>query len=108
MTPGELDQLIDFKRKVLVSDGMGGQTQTINNLASGVWAKARAMSGREVAKYDQLNATAMVTFITRYRTDIKEADYIVWNGANYNIRYIQPNSARDLYTVFEAEKGLAL
>lgn len=104
---GELDQLIDIKRKTLASDGMGGQTVTITNVAQNVWCKPRALSGKEVLKYDQMTASSMTAFVMRYRTDVLPADYLVWNSENYNIRYIAPASERDLYIVIEAERGVA-
>jgi len=108
MTPGELDQLIDLKREVLVSDGVGGDSLNIVNIQLGVWAKVRAMSGKEQERHDQLNSYAMVTFIVRYRNDLRHDDRIIWNGQGYNIRYIEPASSRDLYRVIQAEMGVAL
>ena len=108
MTPGELDQLITIKREALADDGMGGQDVTLTDLVTDLWAKARALSGKEFERYDQVNATAMVMFIVRYRSDVLESDRIVWDGNTYNIRYIHPASSRDMYLMIEAEKGVAL
>lgn len=105
--PGELDQLVTFQRATEVSDGMGGQTLTWNAIASDVWAKVRPLSGNEQERFDQLNATAMATFVVRYRSDIEHGDRIVWNGENYNIRYIPPVSSREMYLAISAEKGVA-
>jgi SPP1 family predicted phage head-tail adaptor len=107
MTPGELDQLITIKRESLADDGMGGHDVTLSDVAVDLWAKARALSGKEFERYDQVNATAMVMFIIRNRTDLLQTDQIQWNGAAYNIRYIHPTSTRDLYLMIEAEKGVA-
>lgn len=105
--PGELDQLIIIQRETQVDDGMGGQTVTLTTLVADLFAKARALSGKESERYDQLSATAMVTFIIRYRDDLQHDDRIVWNGDTYNIRYIAPASGRDLYLSIEAERGVA-
>lgn len=105
---GELDQLIDIKRENLADDGLGGQDVTLTDVVTDLWAKARSLSGKEFERYDQLNATAMVAFVIRNRDDLQHNDRIVWNGESYNIRYIPPVSARDMYLVVEAEKGVAL
>lgn len=105
---GELDQVILIQREVLASDGMGGQTVSLTNVAVDLPAKARALTGKEFARYDQLNASAMTVFVIRYRDDLREDDRITWNGEAYNIRYIPPISARELYRTIEAEKGVAL
>jgi len=108
MSPGELDQLIDIKREVAAADGMGGEEITLTTVATGLWAKVRALSGKELERHDKLNNIAMCTFIIRYRSDLKHTDRIEWNGSAYNIRYIPPATGRDMYLIIEAERGVAL
>jgi SPP1 family predicted phage head-tail adaptor len=105
--PGELDQLITIKREQLASDGMGGETVTLVNLAADIWAKVRPMSGNESERFDKLNATMTNTFVVRYRDDVREDDRIVWGGDEYNIRAIEKAGSRELYTVMMAERGVA-
>lgn len=106
--PGELDQLITIQRESLADDGMGGQTVTLTAIATDLWAKVRPLSGKEFELYDQLNATAMVKFIIRHRSDLLPSDRIAWNGESYNIRYIPPAGGRDMYLMIDAERGVAL
>lgn len=80
MTPGELDQLISIQRETRVPDGMGGVDIQIIDIATNLWAKARALSGTEALRHDQVTAIALVRFIIRNRDDLKEDDRIVWNG----------------------------
>lgn len=108
MNPGELDQLIDIKREVSTPDGMGGEEITLTDVVTGLWAKVRALSGKELERHDQLNSTAMCAFIIRYRGDLKHTDRIVWNGSTYNIRYIPPATGRAMYLIIEAERGVSL
>lgn len=103
---GELTERVTFRRETLTDDGMGGQIVTWTAVAT-VWAKARALSGGEAERYDQLNATAMVRFVVRYRDDLRHDDQIVWNGVEHNIRYIEPTSSRRLYLAIDAERGVA-
>jgi SPP1 family predicted phage head-tail adaptor len=105
--PGELDEKIDFKREVKVSDGMGGYEITLADISTNVWCKVRPLSGGESERFDKLNAEELTLFVTRYRTDIEEDDRISWNGEQYNIRHIPRTSRRHLYTQFYAERGVA-
>lgn len=105
--PGELDQLITITRESEGDDDMGGQDVIPVPVATDIWAKARPLTGREFERYDQVNATAMVAFVIRYRSGIRANDRIEWNGEKYNIRYIPPVTGRALYMVIEAEKGVA-
>jgi len=107
MTPGELDQKIDFISETSTSDGMGGDVVTPATSVRSVWAKARTLSGREYERYGQINVSKMVVFIIRYRADVTEKMRISWNGATYNIRNIPPVTGRDMYMTIEAESGVA-
>lgn len=105
---GELDQLITIKRETLTDDGMGGQNVTLTNVATNIWAKVRALSGKEFERYDKLNNSVMTKFIIRYRSGIREDDRIVWNSEEYNIRFVPPVSSRSTWLFIDAEKGVAL
>lgn len=105
---GELDQLITIIRPVKSDDGMGGKyVDEPQIIAANLWAKRRALSGKEFAKYEQVNATAMCAFVIRYRDDLLPSDQIISEGVAYNIRYIPPVSSRSLYLVIDAESGVA-
>ena len=106
--PGELDQRIDIKREILVDDGVGGQDIRLENIATCISAHSRNLSGKEVERYDKLNATSLNIFVIRYRSDLREDDQITWGGDIYNIRHIPNNGARKLYTEILAERGVAL
>jgi SPP1 family predicted phage head-tail adaptor len=105
---GELDQRIEFYRKVRTPDGQGGFT-TSEVLQTTVWALIRATGGNEVFKYEKLEAPASYMFVIRYNSelDIREDDLIKWNGDSYNIRSIQQRSTRRMYLEIVAERGVA-
>ena len=105
---GELDQKIDFWRECNVQDeDLGGLEASVKTLFAGVWAKARPLSGSEIERFDKLNATELTFFVTRYKPEVKEDDYISWQGVNYNIRHIPSVGPRSLYSEFYAERGVA-
>lgn len=106
--PGELDQKIKFTRMILTDDGMGGQDKSECVIASGVWALVRPLSGKEVERFDKLNAEELTLFVTRYRTDIREDDTICYDGDLYNIKRIPKRNKRAMYQEFYAERGVAL
>lgn len=103
--PGELDQQITIRRPVLVSDGMGGQDVTFEDVVVGEWAKVRPLRGDEVQRHDRLKAVSMVRFVIRFRPDIRHDDIIIWQNDAHNIRYIPPASEREMYLPIDAERG---
>lgn len=105
-TPGELDQRVTISRETLASDSMGGSTLTLSTVAT-VWAKVFAKSGRERTAADRLDAESAYTFVIRWRGDVREADRLVWNGIDYNIRAIGQDGGRKMYLVIDAERGVA-
>lgn len=106
--PGELDQKICFKRPCRQSDGTGGYTVEYDDIDSHVWAKVRPLSGKEVDRFDKLNAEELTLFVTRSRKDVNEGDVIVYGGIEFNIRRIPLRDSRYMYTEFYAERGVAV
>ncbi len=105
---GELDELITILRPDKRDDGMGGKTADAPQVvAANLWSKKRPLSGKEFAKYDTLNNSAMCAFVVRYRDDLLPTDQIISDGVAYNIRFIPPVSSRSMYLVVEAECGVA-
>lgn len=104
--PGELDQRVIIVRETQVGDGQGGHTVTTATVAT-VWAKVVAKSGREREHSDRLNAESMYLFVIRWRSDVREADRLLWRGQEYNIRAIAQDGGRKLYLEIDAERGVA-
>lgn len=104
---GQLDKKISFYKEIAASDGLGGQDITLVPIKKNVWCAVRPLSGKEIERFDKLNATAMAHFTVRYREDVEEDDRIEYNGKYYNIRYIPDLDERKLYTEFYAERGVA-
>jgi len=104
---GELDEKIDLYAEVLTDDGFGGKDLTIRFIDSDVFCKVRALSGKEVERFDKLNAEALSLFVIRYRDDIKENDRIKFDDDEYNIRYIPKRTRRSMFLEMYAERGVA-
>jgi len=103
---GELDQLITINREVRTSDGMGGDTVSVNAVATNLFAHVRPRSGKEIGTHDRVEAPAIYLFVIRYRSDLKEDDQIVWNGQTYNIRAILTRGGRNIFLEINAERGV--
>ena len=104
---GELDQKINIQREVRIPDDMGGHTLNLENIAVCQWAHVRPMSGSEAERFDKLNPVATELFVIRWRGDLQEDDRVIWEGVEYNIRYIKNAGGRKLYLEFFAERGVA-
>ena len=102
--PGELDQRIEVFRLIVSDDGYGGETQTPSSLGV-FWAKVKPMGGNEKKSQERVHDTANYRFILRYTDQIKEDDYIAWNGSEFNVRMIRDDGSRNLYLEIDAEKN---
>lgn len=106
---GRMDQRISFERSFGTANGLGGFTPTWGEAPapSSVWAHVQPRGGREGVVADGVKAAQSYLFTIRNRTDITEADRIVWDGYPYNIRRIERQGARAMYLTIEAERGVA-
>ena len=104
---GEMDQYIALQSATTTDDGAGGQDVTWNTYAS-VWAKVRPLSGGEESEHDQVIAPGRLMFAIHNRTDLTVEHRVVWNGDNYNIRFIHTRGPRQWWVEFEAERGVAI
>lgn len=102
---GNLDQRVTIQRATQTTGSMGDVSKTWAALAT-VWAHVKSGTGREQLSNDRTMATQMVTFRVRYRSDVTEADRIVWKGQTFNIRAIADQSQRLLYMDITAERGV--
>jgi len=100
-----MDQPIQIQRKVVTSDGAGGQSETWATVYS-VWAAVRAKSAREGLDQGRMNATYVVAFTIYTIADLTEADRILWNDETYNIRGILRSGSPQTVQV-EGERGVA-
>ena len=107
--PGKLDQRVTFQAKGDTPDGIGGIVRSWSDVPSTatVWANVKAMGGTEAMQADQQQPTTRYLFTVRNRSDLSEADRIVWGGANFNIRRIEREGGRKMYLIIEAERGVA-
>jgi SPP1 family predicted phage head-tail adaptor len=66
------------------------------------------MRGSERNQSNQPESVAGYTFHIHYRADLLADDVIVWNGNQYNIRFIADEGMGSVYLMIEAERGVAV
>ena len=102
---GLLKQRVTFQKYDLTSDGMGGNSQTWENVAT-VWASVSAVSGRESYEIGGLKDKVRYKIITRYRDDFVTnhgSTYsfllrAVYDGRYFNIEYARDRNEDKAYT----------
>lgn len=99
-----LNELVSFYR-LSQTQNEYGTLVTTRVLIAQAYAKVRPMSGSERNRSDQTEAFADYRFYIHYRSDIGAANLIVWNGTDYNIKFIADNGPKEAYLYVDAERG---
>ncbi len=87
--PGELSERVILQRRVVVQDAYGQATITWTAIAT-VWARVRAVSGREFFAAAQVQQEQTVKVLIRYRTDLDATCRLVWQGRSHDITGVIP------------------
>mgnify|MGYP000022199681 CR=1 FL=1 len=87
--PGELSERVILQRRVVVQDAYGQSTITWTAIAT-VWARVRAVSGREFFAAGQVQQEQTVKVLVRYRTDLDATCRLMWQGRAHDITGIVP------------------
>lgn len=102
-----LNELVSIYRKTQAKDEYGTLVTT-RALITQAYAKVRPMSGNERNAADQTEAYANYRFYLHYRSGLTEANLIVWNSTDYNIKFIADNGPKEVYLYIDAERGGAM
>lgn len=102
-----LNEVISIYRKGTTKDEYGTITALRTKVAD-VYAKVRPMSGGERNKTDQREDFADYRFHIHHRSDLVGSDIIVWNGADYDIRFVADNGPKEAYMYIDAQRGGAM
>ncbi|RLB67678.1 MAG: hypothetical protein DRH08_03000 [Deltaproteobacteria bacterium] len=102
-----LNELVTFYSMGETQDSSGTLSNTRTQIAQ-VYAKVRPMSGGERNRSDQTEAHADYRFYVHYRSDLAEANIIVWNSTDFNIKFIADNGPKEAYLYIDAERGGAM
>lgn len=102
-----LNEIVSLYSKSQTKDEYGTLVTT-RTLIAQVYAKVRPLSGGERNASDQTEAHADYRFYIHYNSSVGEADIIVWNGVDYNIKFIADNGPKEAYLYIDAERGGAM
>jgi len=102
-----LNEYISLYSKSTTKDAYGTLAPTRTLIAS-VFAEVRPLSGKERNAGDQTEGQANYRFWILQRSDLSEADVLVWNGTDYNLKFIADPGPRERYMYIDAERGGAM
>lgn len=101
-----LNEFVSFYRKSQTRAANGTLTTTRVKIDD-EYAKTYPRQGMERNRSEQTEGGAMYRFWIHQRSDLAEANIIVWNGVDYNIRFIADNGTQEPYMYIDAERGVA-
>lgn len=101
-----LNEYIGIYSQAETADAYGTLSGT-RTLIANCYAQVKPMSGSERNRQDSREAYADYRFWIHNRSDLGEADVIVWDGVDYNIRFIG-RLPKDVYIYIDAQKGGAM
>jgi len=104
--PGMLRHSVQLQALTNTPDGAGGFTTTWTTYAT-VRASLENISGTERIFNDRLNAETTVKATIRYNSEVKESDRLVFDGREYQIRYIDNIEFRNRWLKLTLEGGVA-
>jgi len=103
----DLRHVIEIRRKQQTQQADGSLDTTLAVVAK-AYASAYPMRGDERRMGQQTEAQADYRFHIHHRSDLNADDVIVWNGHQYNIRFIADRGPGSVYMMIEAERGVAV
>lgn len=87
--PGELTERVTLQSRSVVKDAYGQDTITWTTVDT-VWARVRAVSGREFFAAAQVQQEQSVKVVIRRRTDVAQTWRLVWQGKAHDITGVIP------------------
>lgn len=105
---GMLRTPCQFQREQKVSDGSGGWTKDLSNLAGAATrCSFKMLSGGERWQAMRTEATTRNRIVTRYFADLTEADRVTIAGRAYNITAVDNVELRNRWLVIDLDGGVA-
>jgi len=94
MQAGTMDRRIVLQTATETRDDYGEPVPSWSTLAT-VWARYRALSGRERFVDDQIQATLEAEFVVRYRGDVTPKQRISWDSETWQIEAVLEEGRRE-------------
>lgn len=106
ITAGMLRHSISVQRKVRTPDGIGGDTIVWDEIKA-TRAFIKPLSGNESVQAMRIESKTTHRIYTRYFADLIQADKIVYDGRDFNIRAIINVEERNRWYELQCEEGVA-
>lgn len=101
---GEMTERITLQQQTRTGDGMGGQVVTWADVAT-IWAKAWTVSSSESMAAGQTTMIRMQKFGIRYRSVLRPAWRIRWQGRYFAITGVDPDGREWIYLTCKEVAG---
>jgi SPP1 family predicted phage head-tail adaptor len=102
MTPlGRLRQRVDLQAKVRTVSSSGSVSEAWTTFAT-VWARMEPLSSKEVMAAGRAVGEIVYRVEVRFRSDLDEAERLIWNGKNHDIVPPRNTDERNQRLVFLA------
>lgn len=98
MRAGDLDQRVTLQARSVVTDAMGQDTITWQDIAT-VWAQCQAVRGREFFAAAQVQQEQTVKVRIRYRADVSTMTRLIWDGRAHDITGVVPVGRKDMLEI---------
>jgi head-tail adaptor len=102
-----LNELVAFYTLSPQTQNQYGTLSSTRTLVAEAYARVRPLSGRERNQSDQTEDSAMYRFYIHRRSDLSGANILVWNGVDYNVKFIA-DMPKEPYIYIDAERGVAV
>jgi len=80
----ELREVIQIQSLGRIRDGMGGYTETYEDLLQ-VWAKITPQRGKEIITAGQIQGQTPWKILMRYRPEVREDQIVIWQDRRLKI-----------------------
>lgn len=102
---GDLTRRITIQQRATTRDTFGQQTTTWTDLLS-CWAQIEPMSGRELITAQAVNSEITHTVTILYRSQIKPAMRVVYQGRIFNIVSVTDQNSDHVITQMTCSEGM--
>lgn len=93
---GTLTDRVQFRRREMAGEAGGGHVTVFVPVAS-LWARVRALSGRDGVSADGRGVTVSHSVVLRFRRDVSPGDRIVYRGRNLEVLSASDLNGRRAY-----------
>lgn len=99
---GMLRERITVRRRAETKNAVGGLDIIWETVATSLPARVVNLNGREAVIGSVLQGTSLFDITVRYRSDLKAADQLLWNGRELNVINAEDRLGSRQWTTIQA------